>query len=38
MNTNRKTVKLFIVLAAVAIIVMNVLLLFNLPDFIKGLM
>jgi len=38
MNTNRDVVKMFIVLAAVAIIGMNVLLLFNWPDFLKGLM
>ena len=38
MNTNRNVVKMFIALAAVAIIGMNVLLLFNWPDFLKGLM
>ena len=38
MNTNRNVVKMFIALAAVAIIAMNVLLLFDWPDFIKGLM
>ena len=38
MNANRRRAKMFIVLAAMAIIVMNLLLLFNWTEFIKGLM
>lgn len=38
MNANRFMVKLFIILAALAVIVMNLLLLFNWSEFFKGLM
>ena len=38
MNDNGRAVKLYVVLAAAVIVVLNLLLLFNWSEFIKGLL
>jgi hypothetical protein len=37
MSDNRRLVKTYVILAAALVIVLNLILLFNLPNFFKGL-
>lgn len=37
MSDNRRLVKSYVILAAVLVIVLNMILLFHVPDFLKGL-